>query len=79
MSRQLDPSLPLMKALGVAALKAVLEQEMTIGEAAYIAKRDSRHYAKRQMTWLRNNYNAHITLNTKLSESLMEGIFSLIR
>ena len=79
MSRQLDPSLPLMKALGVTALKAVLEQEMTVDEAAYIAKRDSRHYAKRQMTWLRNNYNAQITLNTKLSESFMESIFSLIR
>ena len=78
MSRQLDPSLPLMKALGVTALKAVLEQEMTVDEAAYIAKRDSRHYAKRQMTWLRNNYNAQITLNTKLSESFMESIFSLI-
>ena len=78
-NRQLDPSLPLMKALGVTALKAVLDKEMTIDEAAYIAKRDSRHYAKRQMTWLRNNYNAQITLNTKLSESLMESIFSLIR
>ena len=79
MSRQLDPSLPLMKALGVTGLKAVLEQEMTVDEAAYIAKRDSRHYAKRQMTWLRNNYNAQITINTKLSESFMESIFSLIR
>ena len=78
-NRQLDPSLPLMKALGVTALKAVLDQEMTIDEAAYIAKRDSRRYAKRQMTWLRNNYNAQITLNTKLSESFMESIFSLIR
>ena len=78
-NRQIDPSLPLMKALGVSALKAVLDQEMTIDEAARITKRDSRHYAKRQMTWLRNNYNAQITLNTKLSESLMESIFSLIR
>ena len=78
-SRQLDPSLPLMKALGVTALKVALDQEMTIDEAAYIAKRDSRHFAKRQMTWLRNNYNAQITLNTKLSESLTENIFSLIR
>jgi tRNA dimethylallyltransferase len=78
-NRRLDPSLPLMKALGVTALKSVLDQEMTIDEAAYIAKRDSRHYAKRQMTWLRNNYSAQITLITKLSESLMENIFSLIR
>ena len=79
LDRQLDPSLPLMKALGVTALKAVLDEVMTMDEASYIAKRDSRHYAKRQMTWLRNNYNAQITLNTKLSESLMENIFSLIR
>ena len=78
-NRQLDPSLPLMKALGVTALKAVLEQELTVDEAACLVKRDSRRYAKRQMTWLRNNYNAQITLNTKLSESLMEIIFSLIR
>ena len=77
--RQLDPSLPLMKALGVTALKAALDQEMTIDEAAYIAKRDSRQYAKRQMTWLRNNYNAQITLDSKLSESLMERILPLIR
>ena len=78
-NRQLDPSLPLMQALGVTALKAVLDQKMTIDQAAYTAKRDSRHYAKRQMTWLRNNYNTKITLNTKLSESLMQSIFSLIR
>jgi tRNA dimethylallyltransferase len=31
-NRQLDPSLPSMKALGVTALKAVLDQEMTIDE-----------------------------------------------
>ena len=78
-NRQLDPSLPLMKALGVTALKAVLDQKMTIDQAVYTAKRDSRHYAKRQMTWLRNNYNTKITLNTKLSESFMQSIFSLIR
>jgi len=77
--RQLDPSLPLMKALGVSALKSVLDQSMTIDEAAYVAKRDSRHYAKRQMTWLRNNYNTQIALDKKLSESFLESIFSLIR
>ena len=78
-NRQLDPSLPLMKALGVKALRKVIDQEMAIDEAADIAKRDSRHYAKRQMTWLRNNYDAQIVINMKLSESLLESIFSLIR
>ena len=76
--RQLDPTLPMMKAIGVKALKSFLDGELTLSEAGYIGKRDSRHYAKRQMTWLRNNYNAQITINTKLSKSLMEKIFSLI-
>ena len=40
--------------------------------------RDSRRYAKRQMTWIRNNFNAQITLEKKYSESLYEKIFALI-
>ncbi len=78
-NRRLDPTLPLMKALGVSALISVLKEEITLEEAVLICKRDSRHYAKRQMTWLRNNYNAHMIINTKLSKSLVENIFSLIR
>ena len=76
--RRLDPTLPLMKALGLSALTSVLNEEITLEEARYTGKRDSRHYAKRQMTWLRNNYNAHMTINKKLSKSLLENIFSLV-
>ena len=79
MARQLDPGLPLMKALGVAPIAAFLAGNMTKDDAAFIAKRDSRRYAKRQMTWIRNNFNAQITVEKKYSESLYEKIFSLIR
>ena len=79
MTRQLDPGLPLMKALGVAPLMAFLRDEITEDEAKFIAKRDSRRYAKRQMTWIRNNFNAQIILEKKYSESFYENIFSLIR
>ena len=79
MACQLDPGLPLMKALGVAPIAAFLAGDMTKDEAAFIAKRDSRRYAKRQMTWIRNNFNAQITVEKKYSESLYEKIFSLIR
>lgn len=79
MARQLDPGLPLMKALGVAPLMAFLRDEITEDDAKFIAKRDSRRYAKRQMTWIRNNFNAQITVEKKYSESLYEKIFSLIR
>jgi tRNA dimethylallyltransferase len=79
MTRQLDPGLPLMKALGVAPLMAFLRDEITEDEAKFIAKRDSRRYAKRQMTWIRNNFNAQMILEKKYSESFYEKIFSLIR
>ena len=78
MARQLDPGLPLMKALGVAPIAAFLKGDINKDDAAFIAKRDSRRYAKRQMTWLRNNFNAQVTLQKKYSESLYEKIFSFI-
>ena len=68
-----------MKALGVAPLMAFLRDEITEDDAKFIAKRDSRRYAKRQMTWIRNNFNAQIILEKKYSESFYEKIFSLSR
>jgi tRNA dimethylallyltransferase len=56
-----------------------LRDEITEDDAKFIAKRDSRRYAKRQMTWIRNNFNAQIILEKKYSESFYEKIFSLIR
>jgi len=69
----------LMKALGVKPLMAVVAGDMTLDEAAYLTKRDSRHYAKRQMTWLRNNFHANFTIDKQLSESILQNIFSFIR
>ena len=79
MARKLDPGLPLMKALGVAPIAAFLRGDITKNDAAFVAKRDSRRYAKRQMTWIRNNFNAQIINEKKYSESFYEKIFSLIR
>jgi len=75
----LDPTLPLMKALGVRQLMAVVNGTLLLDDAADLIKRDSRRYAKRQMTWLRNNYHAEIFLKKKLSESLAQKIFPFIR
>jgi tRNA dimethylallyltransferase len=51
-ARGLDPTLPAMKAHGAPALMAHLRGEITLAQAADIAKRDTRHYAKRQFTWM---------------------------
>ncbi|GJL97469.1 MAG: tRNA dimethylallyltransferase [Hyphobacterium sp.] len=53
-ARDLDPMLPAMKALGVPPLIAVHKGELKLEDAVRQAKQDSRRYAKRQMTWLRN-------------------------
>ncbi len=52
--RDLQPDLPVMKALGVPSLLRHLAGKVTLDEAAEIAKRDTRRYAKRQLTWFRN-------------------------
>ncbi len=54
MARRLDPGLPAMKALGVAPLAAHLGSVLSADEALAAAQRDTRRYAKRQLTWFRN-------------------------
>jgi tRNA dimethylallyltransferase len=53
-SRQLDPSLPAMKAHGVPWLLRHLAGEIDLATAVAEAKRDTRHYTKRQATWFRH-------------------------
>jgi tRNA dimethylallyltransferase len=52
--RQLDPLLPAMKAHGVPWLIRHLHGEISLDEAAAGAIMDTRRYAKRQLTWFRN-------------------------
>jgi tRNA dimethylallyltransferase len=46
-----------MQALGYKELIHYIEGRCTLGEAIRILKRDSRHYAKRQLTWFGRNKN----------------------
>jgi tRNA dimethylallyltransferase len=50
----LDPALPAMKAVGAPELMAHLRGERTLAEAATGVKTATRRYAKRQLTWVRN-------------------------
>lgn len=52
--RQLSPELPVMKALGVPPLLDHLAGRLSLAESAETARRDTRRYAKRQLTWFRN-------------------------
>lgn len=48
-----------MQALGYKELLWYMHGLLTYGEAVRILKRDSRHYAKRQLTWFNRNKNIH--------------------
>ncbi len=76
--RALDPTLPVMKALGVKDLLAHIRGEVSLDDATVRAQRRIRNYAKRQMTWFQGQMMAQMTLNTQYLESFNEKIFSYV-
>ena len=55
-ARQLDPALPVMRAIGVRPFAAHLAGEITIDLAIDQVRQETRNYAKRQRTWLRHQH-----------------------
>lgn len=54
LARQFDPALPVMRAIGVPELAALLNGEIDRAEAESRGAQATRNYAKRQYTWFRN-------------------------
>ena len=54
LARNLDPALPAMKAVGVPELTAHLSGQTSLDKAIAAIRLSTRHYAKRQLTWFRN-------------------------
>ncbi len=54
LQRGLDPGLPVMKAVGVRALRDHLAGAVSIEQAVVLGRQATRRYAKRQTTWFRN-------------------------
>jgi tRNA dimethylallyltransferase len=77
--RGLDPELPLMKAVGVRQLLAHVAGSVSLEAARTAAKRATRQYAKRQMTWFRHRLAADLCVREQFSESLRAEIFPFIR
>jgi tRNA dimethylallyltransferase len=71
---QLDPELPVMTAHGVPHLMAALAGRIDLETAAARAKADTRHYAKRQFTWIRRNMQSWMRANTQEMENIAAKI-----
>ena len=53
---------PVMKAIGVPDLQAHLRSQLSLTEAAALAKTATRHYIKRQLTWWRGKGSEFVSL-----------------
>ncbi|MDG2522758.1 tRNA (adenosine(37)-N6)-dimethylallyltransferase MiaA [Caulobacter segnis] len=53
-ARGLDPALPALKAVGYRELAAHVRGEISLSDALAAAQMETRRYAKRQLTWFRN-------------------------
>ncbi len=63
-ARRVPADRPALKALGVPPLRAALAGEITMTEARRRAQRDTRRYAKRQLTWFRHQMTGGLVLET---------------
>ena len=66
-----------MQGLGYKEIIRYLNHEITLDEAVYILKRDTRHFAKRQLTWFRRERDV-IWLD-KNNDHILEFILSVLK
>ena len=70
----LDPSLPAMKALGLLQIIKYLDGEMYLDDAIKHAQQKTRNYAKRQMTWFRNQLKPNFLYTRRYDGSIDQGL-----
>ena len=69
--RGLDPALPVMRAHGVPHLLRHVAGVCDLAEAAYLGKRDTRHYAKRQFTFARHQLPMFQWVEPEMAEDVV--------
>ena len=75
-ARGLAAKLPALKAVGYRELAAHLRGETTLPEALEAAQRETRRYAKRQLTWFRNQTPGWMRLPAVSPDAAMRQFFA---
>ncbi|MBL6948917.1 MAG: tRNA (adenosine(37)-N6)-dimethylallyltransferase MiaA [Rhodospirillales bacterium] len=75
----LDPALPAMKAVGVPELARYLAGEISLEEATEAAKQATRNFAKRQLTWLRNQVEADYVVEGFYGPDQQGGVTAAVK
>lgn len=75
-----NPELVSMQGLGYKEFVPYLQGECTLDEAVYVLKRDTRHFAKRQLTWFRRERDVRWLDKSKVSsdEEILNEILETI-
>jgi len=75
-----DKSTIAMQGLGYKEILAYLRGEITLDEAIYILKRDTRHYAKRQITWFKRIEGVNwIDIDTLSTDEAIKNMQSILQ
>jgi tRNA dimethylallyltransferase len=74
LARRLDPALPVMKALGVPPLGDYLAGTIDLPEAIALAQKQTRHYAKRQQTWIRTQFSHWPMIDAGQPEAALQSL-----
>ena len=78
--RGYDRSYVSMQGLGYKELLAYLDGECTLEEAIYILKRDTRHFAKRQLTWFKRERDTDwLSLDQKTDEEALADLTEILK
>lgn len=67
------------QAIGYKEVLAALRGDCSLDEARELIKRRTRHYAKRQLSWLRRDGRAHVLDAMQLPEELVKQVLSEIK
>ena len=79
MAKKYEPSLPIMRALGVQPLIAHIRGKTDLAQAVEATKTETRNYIKRQMTWLNSNMSSWKWVSAQQIESLTDNILPIIK
>ncbi len=76
LARHPQPDWPLTKAIGVPQIADYLAGRLTCDQALQAAQQKTRNYAKRQLTWLRNQHPeaSNITFSYKLEQQMERAV-----
>jgi tRNA dimethylallyltransferase len=79
LKRELSPDLPVMRAIGVPEITALIREELTREEALAAGSQATRNYAKRQFTWLRGQSPAEWTKVESQNIDIADSFASLLQ